>query len=125
MAALQHRRLPLMLELLEALEHGEQAEVHRSHVEARHFRLPYRRRPYPLLDRHIGRPPRGKIDHDVRSLLDYAQERLECFRRLVRPAVLGIARVRSEEHTSELQSLMRISYAVFCLKQKNTHSINT
>src|SRR3546814_7810261 len=29
--------------------------------------------------------------------------------------------VRSEEHTSELQSLMRISYAVFCLKKKNTH----
>src|SRR3546814_1537384 len=31
-------------------------------------------------------------------------------------------RVRSEEHTSELQSLMRISYAVFCLKKKNTSS---
>src|SRR3546814_10544127 len=30
------------------------------------------------------------------------------------------SRVRSEEHTSELQSLMRISYAVFCLKKKNT-----
>src|SRR3546814_2446636 len=30
---------------------------------------------------------------------------------------------RSEEHTSELQSLMRISYAVFCLKKKNTHKI--
>src|SRR3546814_6083078 len=30
-------------------------------------------------------------------------------------------RVRSEEHTSELQSLMRISYAVFCLKKKNKH----
>src|SRR3546814_4360985 len=30
-------------------------------------------------------------------------------------------RARSEEHTSELQSLMRISYAVFCLKKKNTH----
>src|SRR3546814_2340288 len=29
---------------------------------------------------------------------------------------------RSEEHTSELQSLMRISYAVFCLKKKNTHT---
>src|SRR3546814_3826892 len=29
-------------------------------------------------------------------------------------------RSRSEEHTSELQSLMRISYAVFCLKKKNT-----
>src|SRR3546814_7331113 len=31
----------------------------------------------------------------------------------------AIALLRSEEHTSELQSLMRISYAVFCLKQKN------
>src|SRR3546814_10190371 len=32
----------------------------------------------------------------------------------------AIASSRSEEHTSELQSLMRISYAVFCLKKKNT-----
>src|SRR3546814_997547 len=31
---------------------------------------------------------------------------------------------RSEEHTSELQSLMRISYAVFCLKKKNTNAKN-
>src|SRR3546814_5260220 len=31
------------------------------------------------------------------------------------------AKTRSEEHTSELQSLMRISYAVFCLKKKKTH----
>src|SRR3546814_1161881 len=30
---------------------------------------------------------------------------------------------RSEEHTSELQSLMRISYAVFCLKNKNEHRL--
>src|SRR3546814_10116864 len=30
--------------------------------------------------------------------------------------------VRSEEHTSELQSLMRISYAVFCLKKKNKNT---
>src|SRR3546814_6396400 len=30
---------------------------------------------------------------------------------------------RSEEHTSELQSLMRISYAVFCLKKKNKHTL--
>src|SRR3546814_2828140 len=34
---------------------------------------------------------------------------------------LSMRRARSEEHTSELQSLMRISYAVFCLKKKNTH----
>src|SRR3546814_8171814 len=33
--------------------------------------------------------------------------------------------LRSEEHTSELQSLMRISYAVFCLKKNNTNTINT
>src|SRR3546814_5158328 len=38
--------------------------------------------------------------------------------------VLGLAH-RSEEHTSELQSLMRISYAVFCLKKKNTTNTNT
>src|SRR3546814_3128315 len=33
--------------------------------------------------------------------------------------------LRSEEHTSELQSLMRISYAVFCLKKKTTNHIYT
>src|SRR3546814_3212772 len=36
---------------------------------------------------------------------------------LMRPSATGS---RSEEHTSELQSLMRIQYAVFCLKQKKT-----
>src|SRR3546814_13891994 len=39
----------------------------------------------------------------------------------------GLGRLvhRSEEHTSELQSLMRISYAVFCLKKKNKHKSNS
>src|SRR3546814_8146502 len=37
----------------------------------------------------------------------------------------GLQRFRSEEHTSELQSLMRISYAVFCLKKKNKNSETT
>src|SRR3546814_7528749 len=44
------------------------------------------------------------------------------FRRLPDPLELVLDRLlatRSEEHTSELQSLMRISYAVFCLKKKN------
>src|SRR3546814_10072384 len=41
-------------------------------------------------------------------------------------ATAGMMFVRSEEHTSELQSLMRISYAVFCLKKKNTtHQISS
>src|SRR3546814_2358202 len=34
-----------------------------------------------------------------------------------------LPRPRSEEHTSELQSLMRISYAVFCLKKKHKHRL--
>src|SRR3546814_9206343 len=34
----------------------------------------------------------------------------------------GLLEPRSEEHTSELQSLMRISYAVFCLKKKKKHT---
>src|SRR3546814_3558275 len=41
----------------------------------------------------------------------------------MRPA--GAAPGRSEEHTSELQSLMRISYAVFCLKKKTHRKIRT
>src|SRR3546814_2656301 len=40
----------------------------------------------------------------------WSNGRPQCYRRLS---------MRSEEHTSELQSLMRISYAVFCLKTKN------
>src|SRR3546814_10516100 len=40
--------------------------------------------------------------------------RIECFTEVV------FQNSRSEEHTSELQSLMRISYAVFCLKKKTT-----
>src|SRR3546814_8205751 len=42
-------------------------------------------------------------------------------------AVIGcgtVGQARSEGHTSELQSLMRISYAVFCLKKKNKHKYN-
>src|SRR3546814_3197362 len=38
------------------------------------------------------------------------------------PADRGLRTIRSEEHTSELQSLMRISYAVFCLKKKKKTS---
>src|SRR3546814_1877936 len=38
-------------------------------------------------------------------------------------AILDVTKRRSEEHTSELQSLMRISYAVFCLKKQKT--VNT
>src|SRR3546814_2443064 len=43
----------------------------------------------------------------------------------VAEALQRISGIRSEEHTSELQSLMRISYAVFCLKKKKTNNKNT
>src|SRR3546814_9554818 len=41
-----------------------------------------------------------------------------------RQKIQALARARSEEHTSELQSLMRISYAVFCLQKKKKHNTN-
>src|SRR3546814_3633358 len=43
---------------------------------------------------------------------------------LVQRGWAHVRRGRSEEHTSELQSLMRISYAVFCLKKKKTYRKN-
>src|SRR3546814_2478432 len=56
--------------------------------------------------------------HDLALVADVeALERLE-------HVEADAAGVRSEEHTSELQSLMRISYAVFCLKKKKTHLQN-
>src|SRR3546814_2096571 len=44
------------------------------------------------------------------------------FRQAGTPFAEALGRLRSEEHTSELQSLMRISYAVFCLKTKKNHT---
>src|SRR3546814_1661861 len=63
---------------------------------------------------HLGKVEPGR--HDVGAALQVG-DGLE--QRHHHQAVAG----RSEEHTSELQSLMRISYAVFCLKK--THKINT
>src|SRR3546814_1471211 len=59
-----------------------------------------------------------KIDQSAPNLNRYSATR-----RVARAVFMGTA--RSEEHTSELQSLMRISYAVFCLKKKNKQTINT
>src|SRR3546814_3342724 len=55
--------------------------------------------------------PRRAVKRDLRLMLLGA-------RKLGVPLLIGSCG-RSEEHTSELQSLMRISYAVFCLKKKN------
>src|SRR3546814_2298651 len=64
----------------------------------------------PAPDSHPGRTRASRASTLQPSRLDRNQGDLS---RAVGP------RGRSEEHTSELQSLMRISYAVFCLKKKN------
>src|SRR3546814_1425836 len=48
----------------------------------------------------------------------------DIYRSLKAAGFIDTRTIRSEEHTSELQSLMRISYAVFCLKTKKVNKIN-
>src|SRR3546814_3178244 len=83
----------------------------------------------------IARRPCGAA-HPARSVFRTAALRGDRGEHRARPATrLGAAQAdgkagggrtpRSEEHTSELQSLMRISYAVFCLKQKKVHEHHT
>src|SRR3546814_4662601 len=70
--------------------------------------------------RHQGHALRGVIDHHgevVAGAEILAGEDHIALRARV-AELLPPATIRSEEHTSELQSLMRISYAVFCLKKK-------
>src|SRR3546814_6240831 len=81
----------------------------------------------------IRRPPRSTRTDTLfpyttlfRSVMDTGEELLQAVGGDVdvfglgdvRFAIAGVDHHRSEEHTSELQSLMRISYAVFCLKKK-------
>src|SRR3546814_6065360 len=73
--------------------------------------------------RHLDRPDAGRADEHRIALERSPGVEHRVLRRAGRPDQVrddgGRAR-RSEEHTSELQSLMRISYAVFCLKKKKT-----
>src|SRR3546814_7954521 len=83
----------------------------------------------PSLSRAVGAPKRNKL-----TLLSIAEMfRANGMTARTDASDTGRARrgkrvrrescvMRSEEHTSELQSLMRISYAVFCLTKKNTHN---
>src|SRR3546814_2468300 len=54
----------------------------------------------------------------ARNSLPALRHGMEILIKVMKDSFLG--RIRSEEHTSELQSLMRISYAVFCTKNKHT-----
>src|SRR3546814_8489050 len=76
--------------------------------------------PYTTLSRsEIGRAdqPGERRDGEHLNRPEHPEERER--RQRGREGGIGRPHHRSEEHTSELQSLMRISYAVFCLKKKN------
>src|SRR3546814_1002685 len=87
---------------------------------ARRLRLD--REKFPLFTEEIGESqpsPEQLLDARARSFVTSQQDNRD---RAARNWWQARAELRSEEHTSELQSLMRISYAVFCLKQKTkTH----
>src|SRR3546814_8738525 len=77
--------------------------------------------PYTTLFRsHRGVPRSGHRDHDRLQPRALQPPGGPVPRQPGRTGA-GLRLERSEEHTSEVQSLMRISYAVFCLKKKNTH----
>src|SRR3546814_4440304 len=77
--------------------------------------------PYTTLFRSLGLVL-GADDRDhaveVEKRDDVAADQIEPVGDLVEPVLRAALEDRSEEHTSELQSLMRISYAVFCLQKK-------
>src|SRR3546814_3679408 len=57
-------------------------------------------------------------EHDIRAVIDRRTGEIQLARYIEVADPVENEITRSEEHTSELQSLMRISYAVFCLKKK-------
>src|SRR3546814_1882436 len=81
-----------------------------------------------MLEAHYGVPMSGAVLNAINIrldaatigfILDHAEARLVIVdREFTAVMAAAIAASRSEEHTSELQSLMRISYAVFCLQKK-------
>src|SRR3546814_2895691 len=97
-------------------------DEHRSHA-APPRRISRRRDPRPLRAILV-------FQHETRKIMllidRIAQPRRHRRHGLLRPARAPlrypIIILRSEEHTSELQSLMRISYAVFCLKKTTTNT---
>src|SRR3546814_9272533 len=73
----------------------------------------------------VGHQARVAVDVQKAHVLVAGDQRADVAAVLAGGKIRAAHGNRSEEHTSELQSLMRISYAVFCLKKKNklnTHS---
>src|SRR3546814_9579109 len=91
--------------------------VHRAARDHLDFKVGTRQRQLPVLDldQQVGQHGQGLASFDD---VDHLAQRLQEYFALQTETHAGS--FRSEEHTSELQSLMRISYAVFCLTKKNS-----
>src|SRR3546814_9571398 len=77
--------------------------------------------PYTTLFRSLDVTP-----DEAQAMIDRYFERFPGINRYIAETLTSVREHgRSEEHTSELQSLMRISYAVFCLKKKNKNKQKT
>src|SRR3546814_5390641 len=70
-------------------------------------------------------PAVGRIDARAVDLVDLCAGRAKAGEHLLDDRELAVLGHRSEEHTSELPSLMRTSYAVFCMKKQNTQTSST
>ena len=90
--ALQILPYPIVLELLEPVQLGEQAEVHRSHVERGRFRLEADGWLDALFDLHEGTAAARQVHDGVCALLDAREEGRESVRPLVGAPGLGVAR---------------------------------
>src|SRR3546814_7936846 len=88
----------------------------RAVLDAQHFGVPQRRRRVFVVGYLGDWRPAAAVLFERESLLGHPAPRREAGEDV---AVGALAGTRSEEHTSELQSLMRISYAVFCLNKKS------
>src|SRR3546814_8522209 len=96
---------------------GDVDSVHRVHLH-RGAQGHHSLQRLPDVDQMARQTPRRKEHHvDSDRIVRTREARGEYFRRR-----RDLAPARSEEHTSELQSLMRTTYAVICLKKKNTES---
>src|SRR3546814_7956444 len=79
---------------------------------------------YRIIHSPFGQVLKAIRDNEPRAVsLGYRVNRYKLAVFVMSATLSGLAgSTRSEEHTSELQSLMRISYAVFCLKKKTTYT---
>src|SRR3546814_2394825 len=109
-----HRRLEGRRQLWKGLAVGAaKLDPHRLDKSARRHRAEAR-------DNHVARDPLVAVRRFERHPAVLDQPGLGFGADINRAILARVHQVRSDEHTSELQSLMRISYAVFCLKKQST-----